>query len=193
MKSKRLAFLAVLAISTLSYGMEVEEESSIIKNASYVIDSESDSFGFSKDNTPGFYTASGELIQEVKERFGGRNEHLRRKLRLDPKAQKPQPTTYKYMYWKGYPYTAFYGLIKGTKGVAGDCIVFFDKNENVIKSYRYNGSTEEIDIFQENTGWKSVSLSDFDELDMTVAENKTLPKDLKDPQPLQNGCQFSIQ
>ena len=187
MKSKHLSFLAVLAISTLSYGMEVYKKPSIIEDASYLIDSESDSCGFSKDNTPGFYTASGELIQEVEERFGGRNEHLARKLRLDPNAPKPQPTTYKVKYWAAFPFTWGFGF-KGTKGTPGDFVVFYDKNKNVIKSYRYNSSTNEIDIFQENTGWKSVAISDFDELDMTDAKNETTPKDLEHPQHKQGGC-----
>ncbi len=176
MKSKHLAFLAVLAVSTLSYGMEVGQENDIIEGASYVIDG-SDFFGFGQ-STPGFYTATGELIQVIE------NQQNLKKW-LDPQAPKPQPTSYKFKYW-----SAIQIGLGMTKGVSGDFVVFYDKNKNVIESHRYNRSTDEVTIFSDVIPEKKVRFAQFDELDMTVAKNKTTPKDLEHPQ---QGGRCSIQ
>ena len=183
MKSKHLAFLAVLAVSTLSYGMEVEEESSIIKDASYVIDG-ADWFRF-QDNppAPGFYTATGELIQTATgELIQVVEDQQDLKKWLDPQASKPQPISYKFKYWPAV--SIGWGM---TKGVPGDFVVFYDKNGNVIESHRYNSSTDEVTIFSDVTLAKQVPFTQFDELDMTVAKNETTPKDLEHPQQ-QGGC-----
>lgn len=181
MKSKHLAFLAVLVVSTLSYGMEVEEESSIIKDASYVIERGSDFFGFGQ-STPGFYTATGKLIQEVEDQAfrGFKMQHL--ETRLDPDAPKPKVASYKFKYWPAIQVGC--GM---TKGIPGDFVVFYDKNKNVIESHRYNSSTGEVIIFSDVTSEKKVPFAQFDELDMTVAKNETTPKDLERPQQ-GGGC-----
>ncbi len=183
MKNKRLAFLAVLAVSALSYGMEVEEEFSIIKDASYVIDG-SDFFGFSQcEVQPGFYTAAGELIQTVEDQSsqGSKIRHLEK--RLDPDASKPQPVSYKYKYWPAI--SIGWGM---TKGVPGDFVAFYDKNGNVIESHRYDSSTGELTIFSDTDETKKVLFHHFNGLDMTVAKNETIPKDLEHPQLQRGGC-----
>lgn len=125
-------------------------DNTIIPNASYfVYDGEESSIlnGMLPLNSKGvtFYTACGDPIQKIEHHF--RTSCMKEK--LDPAAPKPQPTTYKIVYWSGCPVINLWPFFTATKGVPGYFIVFFDKNGNKIKSYRYNINKRKIRIMQE--------------------------------------------
>lgn len=103
-----------------------------------------------------FYSATGELLHTEEHHKAFRSMEAK----LDPAAGKPQPANCRIQYWPAFPIT-FLGKVVATKGVPRDFIVFYDKHENTIKSYRYNQTQQVITSFD---GTHHVDLAALDQV-----------------------------
>ena len=128
--------------TTISYPME-KVDNTVIPNSSYMIYEGQYGIISGVPNTSRnvtFYTCNGDPIATEEHYF--RFRLMSRK--LDPAAPKPQPIKYEIKYW---PAVSCPDGMK--KGVPGDFILFYDKNGNQIKSYRYDKTQNQITVFTE--------------------------------------------
>lgn len=87
-----------------------------------------------------FYTCNGDPIQKVEHHFCF--SVMERK--LDRLAPKPMPVAYQIKYWPAI--SIGFGL---KEWALGDFIIFYDKNNNKIASYRYDSVHGQITVFIE--------------------------------------------
>jgi hypothetical protein len=164
--------LSLLILSSFSAMFAVEVDRTVIPNASYYI------YEGAPDIIAGvipcahkyahFYTATGDLLQTVEHNL------CAMKAKLDPNAPKPQPVKYAVKYWPAFSL----GVGKGTKGMPGEFIVFYDKHGNQIDSYRYDKEAQKVFLYEDGK-IKLSAISELKNLDLSVACDATPYEDLR--------------
>lgn len=155
-------FLFALALlpSTSLYTMDKNPE--VILNASYLVYEKTTMLGVGvlpSSRYVSFYTYDGEFIESRKHDFS----FTAIKKMLDNKAHKPRPVKYKIVHWDGVQIG--FGM---RKGIPGKFIVFYDKNNNIITRYRYNGSclitSDDLKKFEDEVDLSIAGLEQDDSL-----------------------------
>jgi hypothetical protein len=144
----------VLISLIISLNMMAMNTQEIIPSASYAAPADQDDITgnrTSANTSITFYTFDGNPITTMPLPAGRTITDNQ----LDKSAPKPQPVSCAIKYWPAFraPVGGLLGLFIPTitKGVPGDFIVFYDKNEKIVQSYRYNRATSLITVFHEQT------------------------------------------
>ncbi len=119
----------------------MEQESDIIKDASYVVYDRGPSIDSDIQELPGFicgtyasfYNADGTFLKTVKH-----SGHSQRS-RLDPCAPKPRPVSYRRIWWPGIDIGD--GMVKGLPGYL---VLIHDRNGHRIDCFRIEGIDQVI-------------------------------------------------
>lgn len=148
-------------------------DTSIVPNASYVIyeGAQTCRGGVPSDSRYAtFYTFDGNPLITVEHYldFTGITQ------KLDPNAQRPQPTTYKITHW---PAISILLVLK--KGCGRDVILFFDKNGNRIDVYSHNRTDNTITVSSNTISLEELLKNDTHfPLDLSIVQNATTKADL---------------
>lgn len=122
--------LLIILAWAFSINIYCAQKNEIIPNASYFIYGgatgvRGDEFISDEYNCVNFYTFDGILICQ---------KEMNRSYSTDSQACMPQPVRYKIVYWPEIHPDA-----NPKDSVSGEFVVFYDKSNNIIKSYRYEG------------------------------------------------------
>lgn len=110
-----------------------------------------------------FYKSNGDIVKSLVGDYVGRGQYLNSL--LDPTAPKPQPISYKRIWWPAI--RLGFGM---TKGAPGYMVLFHDKNGNRFECIRISGPDEDpknwtkVDVSQaieEVPDYSQMSLSNY--------------------------------
>ncbi len=161
---KKYILSAMLIPAALSAMKQEKVDDSVVPGAAYLVYE-----GTPKDVLGGvpahsqyvtFYSADGDALKTVA--HGSQWPAMARK--LDPNAPKPKPVKYAVSYWPGV--TVGSGK---TKGVPGDFIIFYDKHDNKVASYRYDRITKSV-LLSKDGQKKSCPIAALKTLDLSQAK-----------------------
>lgn len=161
----RKLFLFLLLVPSIAY---CADKITPFKGASYkVIEGKKDSItgGIPTDSKYAtYFTYDGQEVGKLDNPVQNMNKLDQM---LDPKAPKPQPTTYAIKYWPAIQLG--FGM---TKGAPGYFIVFSDKHGNTIESYRYDTNSQKISVYNQmqQTLEKVNSIAEIKDLDTTIVQ-----------------------
>jgi hypothetical protein len=140
----------------------------IVPNASYLVYECDDGITdkvYRHSQLVHFYTAEGEHIQEIQHD----NQFTKMKDLLDPTAPLPRPVRYAIKYWHGYEDNP-------NTGMPGHFVIFYDKNKNRIKSYRFDPEARQIIISQQGEQKDLCPIRQLQGLDLSL-----IPDEQKSP------------
>lgn len=164
MKLKLLAFLVFGAVNCA--------QQNVVPNSSYIVYENTDPITGSNINSTyiEFYTHDGKFITKT-------SDFEKIQKRLDLIAPKPKPVKYAIKYWPAI------NIGWGTKGVPGNFIIFYDKNNNIIESFRFNKDNKiSVFVYDKNAHGGSY-LKDYD-LNSEIIKATDFPLDVSALRPI---------